>query len=153
MSKVKLKNGYFGIGVFQMKNRLNLGTLWRSAVNLNADFIFVIGKRFKRESFDTINAFKKIPLYEYDSFEQFYDNIPYSCQLICVEQSNKSIPLKSFSHPKCCAYLLGSEDGGIPEKIMKNKSVVHIESESCLNVAVAGSIIMYDRQIKELCNA
>jgi len=148
----KLKNGYFGIGVFQIKNNQNLGTLWRSAVNLNADFIFVIGKRFKRERYDTVKSFNKIPLYEYDTFEEFYDNIPYSCRLICVEQSERSIPLRSFSHPICCTYLLGSEDGGIPERILKNKSVVHIESKTCLNVAVAGSIIMYDRQAKELSN-
>ncbi len=151
MSKVRLKNGYFGIGVFQMKNHLNLGTLWRSAVNLNADFIFVIGKRFKREASDTVNAFKKIPLYEYDNFDQFYDNIPYSCQLVCVEQTDNSKPLSKFKHPDHCIYLLGSEDGGLPEKVLKNKQVIHIESKSCLNVAVAGSIIMYDR-VKELCN-
>ena len=31
------------------------------------------------------------------------------------------------------------------EKIMKGKQTVHISSPMCLNVAVAGSIIMYDR--------
>lgn len=105
--KKKLKKGYFGIGVFQMKNHLNLGTLWRSAVNLNADFIFVIGKRFKREASDTVNAFKKIPLYEYDNFEQFYENIPYSCQLICVEQTDKSKPLSKFKHPRSLYIFIG----------------------------------------------
>jgi len=96
--KTKLKNGYFGIGVFQMKNNINLGTLWRSAINLNADFIFVIGNRFKRQSSDTVNAFKKIPLYEYNTYEDFYNNIPYSCQVVCIEQSSRSKPLSSFKH-------------------------------------------------------
>ena len=93
MSKARLKNGYFGIGVFQMKNNRNLGTLWRSAVNLNADFIFVIGKRFKRERYDTVKAFSKIPLYEYDTYEDFYNNIPYSCQLTLIVQTDRMISL------------------------------------------------------------
>lgn len=150
--KSTLKRGYFGIGVYQMKNNRNLGTLWRSAVNMNADFIFVIGKRFKKERYDTVKSYDKIPMYEYETYEDFYNNIPYSCQLICIEQSDRSIPLSKVSHPLNCVYLLGSEDGGLPEKILKNKPIVHITSKSCLNVAVAGSIIMYDRQAKELCN-
>lgn len=39
------KRGYFGIGIFHGKSSENLGTLWRSAAILGADFIFTIGKQ------------------------------------------------------------------------------------------------------------
>lgn len=36
-----MNNGFFGIGIENMKSAMNIGTLWRSAINLGADFIFV----------------------------------------------------------------------------------------------------------------
>ena len=35
--------GYFGIGVYRLKTEANHGTLWRSAFQFGADFIFTIG--------------------------------------------------------------------------------------------------------------
>ena len=58
------------------------------------------------------------------------------------------IPLKSFVHPERAIYLLGAEDHGLPGEIMdkchKIISIETIRTES-FNVAVAGSIVMYDR--------
>ena len=45
-------------------------------------------------------------------------------------------------------YLLGAEDHGIPEEFMQGHQKVFIDTSLCLNVAVAGSIIIYDRQTK-----
>ena len=45
-------NGYYGIGVECMKSILNYGTLFRSAQIFDADFIFIIGRRFKIQSSD-----------------------------------------------------------------------------------------------------
>jgi len=42
------------------------------------------------------------------------------------------------------------EDHGLPETIQeKCLAVVHIDTPMCLNVATAGSIVMYDRSVKE----
>ena len=38
--------GYFGIGIENAKSRKNVGNLFRSAMNFNADFIFTIGDRY-----------------------------------------------------------------------------------------------------------
>ena len=46
----KLKRGFFGIGIFHAKNEENIGTLWRSASILGADFIFTIGKPYRHQS-------------------------------------------------------------------------------------------------------
>lgn len=37
-----IKRGYFGIGIYNGKNTANIGTLWRSAAILGANFIFTI---------------------------------------------------------------------------------------------------------------
>jgi tRNA G18 (ribose-2'-O)-methylase SpoU len=58
--------------------------------------------------------------------------------------------LDNFQHPQRVIYLLGAEDEGIPSEILKNHRSIEIKSPKkfCLNVAVAGSIVMYDRFIK-----
>ena len=71
-------------------------------------------------------------------------------RLVCVEINEDAKPLKEFKHPHQAVYLLGAEDYGIPEKILNENIVIQIESPEshCLNVSTSGSIIMYDRFIK-----
>jgi dTMP kinase len=57
--------------------------------------------------------------------------------------------LKEANHPKRAVYVLGAEDYGIPEEIMKGYQKVFIDTTFCLNVAVAGSIVLYDRDYKK----
>ena len=72
---IKMKqNGFFGIGVMGMKYAINYGTLFRTAQVVGADFIFLIGKQFKKQYSDSMNSFKHIPLYEYENFDQFRPN-------------------------------------------------------------------------------
>lgn len=146
----KSRRGFYGIGIYHPKTNVNIGTLWRSAHIFGASFIFTIGKRYQKQSSDTMCSPRHIPLYDYLSFEEFKDNLPYLAQLICVEIYQKSKRLKTFKHPHQAVYLLGAEDYGIPEKILNESIVVQIESPEshCLNVSVSGSIILYDRFIK-----
>jgi tRNA G18 (ribose-2'-O)-methylase SpoU len=141
-----MKRGYYGIGIYQGKTKENLGTLWRSAQNFGASFIFTIGKRYKLQSSDTTKTFKHIPLYNYDTLNDFLNSRPYDCKLIGIEQSDRSHDLKTFVHPERAIYLLGAEDDGLPDSLQNIcQEIIHINSPMCLNVAVAGSIIMYDR--------
>ena len=141
--------GYFGIGVYNIKHKCNLGTLLRSAYIFGASFVFVIGKRFKKQASDTIKSYRHIPLFQYKNMEEWKENIPYDCIPICVEISNKAIKLNKFIHPERAIYLLGAEDHGLPEKILKDYQTIIIPThrDFCLNVATAGSVIMYDRYI------
>jgi tRNA(Leu) C34 or U34 (ribose-2'-O)-methylase TrmL len=141
--------GYYGIGIYQGKTVANLGTLWRSADVFSAHFIFTIGRKYKRQSSDTTKAFRKIPLYNYADFATFYANMPYDCPLVGVEISGRSESIMSFVHPKRCIYLLGAEDNGLPREVMDRcHKLIQLPGRSCLNVAVAGSLVMYDRYIK-----
>ena len=142
--------GYFGIGIYHTKTETNVGTLWRSAHNFGASFIFTIGKRYKQQASDTTKAWKTIPLYHYDDILDFKCNIPKEARIVAIEQSETSMPVNNFIHPEQCIYLLGAEDHGLPTKILEEAwRIVHINSPMCLNVAVAGSIIMFDRAIKQ----
>lgn len=141
-------NEYFGVGIFNPKNQLNVGTLWRTASILKAAFMFTIGQRIKKQASDTYQSYKSIPLYNYPTFEDFYKNMPYSCRLVGVELSDKSIPIESYQHLDRAVYLLGAEDNGIPDSILsKCYQVIQLPLGN-YNVSTAGSIVLYDRFIK-----
>ena len=143
-----MKRGYYAIGIYETKTESNIGTLWRSAHNFGADFIFTIGKRYEKERSDTTKAYKHIPLYHYKDWEDFKTHIPVGSELVFVEQTTGARNLKDIAHPERAIYVLGAEDKGVPEEIMRGYQKIFIETPMCLNVAVAGSIIMYDRSIK-----
>jgi len=139
-------NGYFGIGCLNMKNSINYGTLFRTAQIFNADFIFVIGNRFKQQGSDTMKSWRHIPTFWYKDFQDFNDHRPYDCRLIGIELLESATPLKEYKHPKQACYLLGAEDNGLTsEAIKKCNDIIVLPGERSLNVAVAGSIVLYDR--------
>ncbi|MCP4520867.1 MAG: RNA methyltransferase [Cytophagales bacterium] len=146
---VKTDGQYFGIGIYKPKTIENVGTLWRSALILGADFIFMIEKRYKKQASDIYKTWTHIPLYHYDSFEHFYESMPYNCQLIGLELGKGSQKIETFEHPARAIYLLGSEDGGLPEFAQKKcHDLIQLPGEQSLNVATAGSLVMYDRHLK-----
>jgi tRNA G18 (ribose-2'-O)-methylase SpoU len=147
----KSRRGYFAIGVFHPKNSVNIGTLWRSAYVFGASFIFTIGRRYKKQSSDTLKTYRHVPLFHFIDFEDFKNRIPYDAQLICVELDDEAESLREFKHPQRSIYLLGAEDNGISKEILKERQIIQVPSmrKHCLNVSVAGSIVMYDRIIKE----
>lgn len=142
------ENEFFGIGIQNGKTPENLGVLWRSAQNLGASFIFTIGNRYSKQACDTHNAVKSIPYYHYDTFNDFFNNIPKGARIVGVELTDDAEPLETFHHPRRCVYLLGAEDHGLTkEAIEKSHFLVKFNSTLSLNVSVAGSIVLYDRGI------
>ena len=145
------KNSYFGIGIEGGKTKSNFETLWRSAVNFGASYIFTIGCRHSEHPADTVNSWKKIPSFSFKDVDDFLNHVPYRSSLIGVEIGECSESLSEFTHPKNAIYILGPEDGNLHQSIQDNcKAIVSIDSIYCLNVAVAGSIVMYDRTTKEM---
>ncbi len=140
------KNGYFGIGCMGMKTSDNYGTLFRTAQIFEADFIFLIGARFKRQSSDTMKSWRHMPLFEYATFNDFNNNRPYDCMLIGIELHKTAFPIKNYTHPKQACYLLGAEDNGLSIDAINNcNELIILPGERSLNVSVAGSIVLYDR--------
>lgn len=139
--------GYYGIGVYHPKTEENIGTLWRSAFLWGADFIFTVGARYRKQPSDTPDTSKHIPLYNYSDFEDLKKHMPDRSELVCVELAEKAQPLNRTHHPERAVYLLGAEDYGIPSEYLRGHQTVVIPTDKqwSMNVAVAGSIIMYDR--------
>lgn len=50
------------------KTEANLGTLWRSAWQLGASFIFLVGPRFKKFATDTYETWTRLPCFEHKDF-------------------------------------------------------------------------------------
>lgn len=141
-----MNRGYVGIAVYHPKTKANVGTMWRTADLLDADFLCTIGRRYQRQSSDTMKSTKHLPLFEYQSFDDFYEHMPRDCQLVGVELTDDAVPLEQFKHPERAIYVLGAEDHGIPPEMLKRcHHKVRLRGRRSMNMAVAGSIVLYDR--------
>lgn len=144
-----MKRGYCGIGIERAKREVNLGTLFRSAHALGADFVFTIGARYQAQASDTSKAWRHLPYFSFHDFSDFNEHRPYDCPLVGVELLPGAQALESFVHPERALYLLGPEDGDLSaEAIAHCQAIVRFSSDFCLNVAAAGTVILYDRQLK-----
>ena len=140
--------GFFEIGIYHTKTAVNVGTLWRSAYQLGAASIFTIGKRYPKQASDTLKTHKHIPLREFLEFDDFLKARPKNARIVGVEMGGK--PLSEFKHFEQSIYLLGAEDHGLPDCILKQcDAIISIESlrTESYNVAVAGSLVMYHRYL------
>lgn len=153
----KLNRGYFGIGIYKPKTKSNLGTLWRSAYQLGASFIFTIGERYQKQISDTVKAYRHIPMINYKTVEDFLSARPMDCLIVPIEFNEGSVNVSNYGHPERAIYLLGAEDFGFDNEYKEKiqpwaqafVEIPSIRTES-FNVSVAGSIVMYDRLYKQL---
>ncbi len=140
--------GYFGIGAEAISKPMNLGNLVRSAHAFGASFVFLVDAHYTVSSArsDTSAAEKQLPLYRYDHPNELV--LPRTCSLIGVELLDEATELPSFRHPPNAAYVLGPERGSLsPDMVARCDHVVKIPTRFCVNLGVAGAIVMYDRVI------
>ncbi|MEE8445844.1 MAG: RNA methyltransferase [Alphaproteobacteria bacterium] len=141
--------GYFGIGVEGLSKPMNAGNLFRSAHAFGASFIFTVGAVYARREVghaDTSEAPDALPLHEFADVKSLA--LPKNCTLVGIELLDEAEELPSFRHPARAAYVLGPERGSLsPELAELCDHVVKIPTKFCVNVGVAGAIVMYDRVI------
>jgi tRNA G18 (ribose-2'-O)-methylase SpoU len=138
--------GYFGIGAERISKPLNLGNLFRSAHAFGASFVFTIGAHPDALDFfaDTSKSSSHLPYYHWETLEDM--SLPEDCRLVGVELMSESEDLPSFRHPVRAAYVLGPELGALsPELVARCDHLVRIPTDFCINVAMAGAVVMYDR--------
>lgn len=146
MNTAQKPRGFFGIAVYHPKNTANVGTLWRTADIMGADFFATIGRRYQRQASDTRKSWRHVPLFEFGDFDAFFESLPREAKLIGVEMAAGSKLLDNFIHPERAVYLLGAEDHGLPPAIIKRcHEIVQLRGEMSLNVGVAGSLVAYHR--------
>ena len=145
-SPPSLPRGYFAIGAERMSKALNLGNLMRSAHGFGASFTFTIGAAYEalEARADTSKGRQHLPHYSWRSVEEMV--LPEGCRLVGVELLDQAVDLPSFRHPLRAAYVLGPEQGELsPALVARCDHVVRIPSSFCINVAMAGAVVMYDR--------
>ena len=140
----------FAIGIENPKTPTNVGTAMRSAYNFGASLVFIVGKRYKKQPSDTTKTFRHIPLLHFDSWDDYAKHAVYKWPHYSVDLLPNAFSLPGFVHPKSAVYLFGPEDGTISPRAQEFcKGSIVIPSRYCLNLAVAASIIMYDRAAKK----
>ncbi len=132
--------GYFAIGAEGISKPMNLGALMRTANAFGASFVFSVGAADRLKvayKADTSKTFESVPYYQWDAMDDIA--LPKGCQMVGIE-------LPEFRHPKSAAYVLGRERGDLsPEMLARCDHVVKIPTRFCINVSLAGALVMYDR--------
>ena len=138
--------GYFAIGAEGISKSMNLGNLMRTAHGFGASFLFTVNAHYtaKMSPSDTSKAYKHLPYYAWSDVSEMA--LPRGCQLVGVELFEGASELPSFRHPSQAAYVLGPERGSLSDEMLERcDHVVKIPTSFCINVAMAGAIVMYDR--------
>lgn len=141
--------GYFGLGVEGINKPMNVGNLFRSAHAFGAGFVFTVAATYEEKEggkADTSATTGQVPFYAFPSVEALL--LPKGCALVGVELTPDAVDLPSFCHPRRAAYVLGPERGSLsPAMTRRCEFVVRIPAAFCVNVGIAGAIVMYDRMI------
>ena len=132
-----------------MSKAQNAGNLMRSAHAFGASFFFAVTPHVDfhglRQS-DTSEAAFHMPFYEYTAPGELA--LPRGCRLVGVEFLPDADNLPSFRHPTRAAYVFGPEKGNLSDAMLERcDHVVKIPTKFCVNVGVAGALVMYDRMI------
>lgn len=147
----KTSRGFCGIAIYAPKHYENVGSIYRTARAFGVSIIYQIGRRYKVQKSDTGKAFRSIPFIELSTWAEFLAAKPRDTVLIGCELTARSHSLGTYVHPERSLYVLGAEDFGLQENILRDcHHVVKIPSLTVesLNVSVAGSIILWDRFTK-----
>ena len=139
--------GYFAIGVDRLSKPMNAGNLFRSAHAFGASFTFTIGGKYPvAVKSDTSQSLRHMPFYQFDSMADL--SLPQDCSLVGVEMLDAATFLPTFRHPRRAVYVFGPEKGSLsPELVAQCNFLVKIPTKFCINVAMAGAIVMYDRAL------
>ncbi len=140
--------GYFGIALEGLSKPHNAGALLRTAHAFGASFVVAIGSRVNWRAVqqtDTSHTNDHVPVHVVDRWEDFTP--PQPMRYVGVELGEGSVDLtKGFMHPPFALYCLGPERGSLSKELQDRCDVVvHIPTKFCVNVSVAGAIVLYDR--------
>lgn len=138
--------GYFAIGAERSSKALNLGNLMRSAHAFGAAFTFTVGATYQalEARADTSKGQQHLPHYNWATSKDM--DLPQGCKVVGIELIEDAIDLPSFRHPLRAAYILGPEMGNLSDALLSRCDyTVKIPTSFCVNVAMAGAIVMYDR--------
>lgn len=135
-----------GIGLYCPKNHLNIGAALRAAECFGVKMVAVTGTAYRRASTDVMASYKRIPLIRTDNLRTL---VPYDWVPVAVEFTYDAKDLVTYEHPKQAFYVFGPEYGSLGKNVLSwCRDVVKIPAYSCLNLAAAVNVVLYDRTAK-----
>lgn len=137
--------GHTGIAFYSPQSPPNIGSVVRSAGCFGMDYVIIIGEEYDGNSAD-VGHYRHLPVFTVPDWESLEEFSPKNSEIILIDYDSSAYEISEFTHPERGLYVIGNEGKGFPEKILeKGYRRVYINSEFCLNAAVAGAIIMRER--------
>lgn len=137
--------GHYGVGIYEPQSTINVGTIVRAAGCFGADYVVSIGKEYDGSQAD-VGHYRHIPVFNFPNWENFENSIPKNSEIVLVDYDPSAYDIDEFQNPERAAYMIGSEGSGFPQEILeKGYRSVYINSEFCLNAAMAASVVLRER--------
>jgi tRNA G18 (ribose-2'-O)-methylase SpoU len=136
------------IAAWNITKEHNVGSLVRTAHAVAAEEVVLVGDReWNVEAARTAELYTKVTqLSDAAAFRRYLEEKKWD--LVAVELDPRAVNLFDAEYPQRPCFLLGAELGGIPADLLNEaKLIVQIPQWGLvpsLNLAVAGSIVLYD---------
>ena len=136
-----------GIGLFNPKHPINVGSCLRAAKCFNVQFVVSTGRRYKRVASDTPNTPQHIPFFS--SVENLKDYIPFNHVPVAVDLISTAKSIVDYQHPPQAFYIFGPEDGTLGNSITSwCRDIIYVPTVHCMNLAATVHVVLYDRMYK-----
>jgi tRNA G18 (ribose-2'-O)-methylase SpoU len=138
----------FAIAAWNISKEYNVGSLVRTAHATAATEVLLVGERdWNVEAARTAELYTTVR--HLDGADAFRSHLAAGgWRLVAVELHPRAVSLFEASYPERPCFLVGAELGGIPEELIAEAAVVVQIPQwglvPSLNLAVAGSIVVYD---------
>jgi len=136
------------LAAWNISKEHNVGSLVRTAHAAAAEEVILVGERdWNVEAAKTAELYTTVTqLPDIEAFRSYLESRRWS--LVAVELDRRAVNLFDAEYPKRPCFLLGAELGGVPEELLEESElVVQIPQWGLvpsLNLAIAGSIVLYD---------
>jgi len=141
------------IAAWNITKEHNVGSLVRTAHAVAAEEVLLVGEReWNVEAARTAELYTTVTqVPDADGFRSHLEKR--NLKLVAVELDDRAVNLFDAVYPRRPCFLLGAELGGIPPELLDDAELVVQVPQwglvPSLNLAVAGSVVVYDYLAKE----
>jgi tRNA G18 (ribose-2'-O)-methylase SpoU len=144
----------FAIAAWEISKEHNVGTLVRTAHAVAASEVILLGEReWNVEAARTAELYTDIVQLPAEPAALLSHVAAREWSLVAVELADGATGLFDAEYPERPCFLLGAELGGVPAELLDAAElIVQIPQWGlvpCLNLAVAGSVVIYDHLAKQ----
>jgi len=141
------RRGHYGIAMLTPSHKENISGVARATGCFDADYMAVVGRDYDDHAAG-VGHDRHTPIWQFKHTVDFLGSLPYDTQVVAIDVDEDATPLSEYHHPERAIYVLGEEGPGFEnhqDVLDRADDTVYIESEYCMNVAVAGNMILRDR--------